>query len=51
MRSRVIVEYEVIRGKLSTLSLQVPDDVVVYKVEGNPVEDWHTFAASEGKPR
>lgn len=51
LRSRVIVEYEVIRGKLASLPLEVPDDVVVYKVEGGPVEDWHTFAASDGKPR
>lgn len=51
LRSRVMVEYEVIRGKLAKLNLQVPDDVVVYKVEGSPVEDWHTFAAEDGKPR
>lgn len=51
LRSRVVLGYEVIRGELNTLSVQIPDDVVVYKVEGAGVEDWRTFAAQKGKPR
>ncbi|MCO4764118.1 MAG: hypothetical protein KC502_21585, partial [Myxococcales bacterium] len=51
LRSRVVIDYEVIRGKLSTLAVQIPKDVVVYKVTGAGVEDWRTFAADKDKPR
>ncbi len=51
LRSRVVLDYEVIRGKLSMLAVQIPKDVVVYKVIGAGVEDWRTFAAKGEKPR
>lgn len=51
LRSRIVLEYDVIRGKLGSLPIQIPDDVVVYKVEGNGVEDWRTFAKDGETPR
>ena len=51
LRSRIVVSYEVIRGKLTSLPVEIPKDVVVYKVEGTAVEDWRTFAATDTEPR
>jgi hypothetical protein len=51
LRSRVIVRYDVIRGKLRELPIRLPDDVVLYKVTGDGVDDWRTFAPQDGEPR
>ena len=51
LRARVVTTVEVIRGKLQHLAFAIPDDVVVYRVEGAGVEDWRTFAASDGASR
>ena len=51
IRSRVIGTWEVIRGKVKQLALQLPEDVVLYRVTGEGIEDWRTFAATDGQPR
>ena len=51
MRSRVEVRYEVLRGKAKELSLEIPEDVVLYKVTGEGIEDWRTFAKEATAPR
>ncbi len=51
LRSRIVVRYDVIRGKLASLPIAIPKDVVVYKVEGSAVEDWRTFAATDDTAR
>lgn len=51
VRSRALVRYEVIRGKVRELAVRLPDDVVLYKVVGDAVDDWRTFAPQENEPR
>ncbi len=51
IRSRAIVRYEVIRGGVRELAVQIPDDAVLYRVSGTGVDDWRTFAASDEAPR
>lgn len=51
LRSRVIMDYEVIRGRLKEIPIEIPEGVVVYKINGEGVEDWLPFAATEGAPR
>ena len=51
VRSRVEVRYEIIRGSLKELVLELPDQVVLYRVSGEGIEDWRTFAATEDAPR
>lgn len=50
LTSRITLSYELIKGKLSSLLIAIPEDVVVFKVTG-PVQDWRTFAKSEERPR
>jgi hypothetical protein len=51
LRSRVVLDYEVIRGKVKSLPIALPEDVVPFKVEGDAIEDWRTFAATDEAPR
>lgn len=53
IRSKVEVRYEIIRGSLKELPIELPDDagVVLYRVSGDGIEDWRTFAATETEPR
>ena len=51
MRSRIVIRYSVIRGKTKELSVVIPDDAVLFKVSGDGVDDWTTFAAADGSPR
>jgi len=51
IRAKVVSRWEVIRGKVKQLALQLPDDVVLYRVTGEGIEDWRTFAAADGQPR
>ncbi len=51
VRSRVEIRYEIIRGTLKELPIQLPDQAVLYKVSGDGIEDWRTFAATEDEPR
>lgn len=51
LRARVLVSAEVIRGKLKELAVQLPEDVVVYKVLGEGVRDWQVFARAGDQPR
>lgn len=51
MRSRVEIRYEIIRGTLKELPIQLPDEAVLYKVSGDGIEDWRTFAATDSEPR
>ena len=52
MRSKVQIDYEILRGKTKELAIQIPEGVVLYKVTGDTVEDWRTFAKTDdGQPR
>lgn len=51
VRSEVSLRYEVIRGGVRELQLEVPDDAVVYRVTGPGIEDWRTFAGTDDEPR
>jgi len=51
LRSKVEIRYEIIRGTLKELPIQLPDQAVLYKVSGEGIEDWRTFAATETEPR
>lgn len=51
MRSRVIIHYQVIRGAVRELPIELPDDAVLFKVNGVGVDDWRTFARSDEGPR
>ena len=51
LRSQVHVRYQILRGKVKELALQVPDDAVLYKVTGDGIEDWRTFAPEGDAPR
>ncbi|PIE18668.1 MAG: hypothetical protein CSA66_04215 [Proteobacteria bacterium] len=53
LRSKVEIRYEIIRGSIEELAIQLPDDpgVVLYKVSGDGIEDWRTFAATDDAPR
>ena len=51
LRARVLVKAEVIRGKLKDLAVQLPEEVVVYKVLGEGVRDWQVFARAGDQPR
>lgn len=51
LRSRVLVDYDVIYGKLKELPLALPEDVVPFKVEGEGIEDWRIFPATDDEPR
>ncbi len=51
VRSKVRVETQILRGKLKELTLEIPEDAVVYKVAGDGIEDWRTFAKSGEEPR
>lgn len=51
VRSKVEIRYEIIRGTLKELPIQLPDQAVLYKVSGDGIEDWRTFAATDSEPR
>ncbi len=51
LRSRVFMRFHIIRGKARELSLQIPEDAVLYKVKGEGIEDWRTYARTEQEPR
>lgn len=51
LRSKVEIRYEIIRGALKELPVQLPDQAVLYKVSGEGIEDWRTFAATDTEPR
>ncbi|NUN13839.1 MAG: hypothetical protein HUU55_09410 [Myxococcales bacterium] len=51
VRAKTEIRYEVIRGKVRELVVQVPEDVVLYRVAGDSIEDWRTFAATAETPR
>ncbi|MEZ4463011.1 MAG: hypothetical protein R3F43_00475 [bacterium] len=51
LRSRVFVKYDVINGKLKELPIALPEQVVLYKVEGTAIEDWRIFPATDTEPR
>lgn len=51
LRSKVIVRYEVIHGKLRELPIALPEDVIPFKVTGEGIEDWRVFPAAENEPR
>lgn len=51
VRSKVEIRYEIIRGTLKELPIQLPDQAVLYKVSGEGIEDWRTFAATDTEPR
>jgi hypothetical protein len=51
LRSKVEVRYEIIRGSLKELVLELPPEAVLYRVAGEGIEDWRTFAATDDAPR
>lgn len=51
LNSKVVVNYDVIQGKLKTLRIALPPDVVLYKVEADGIEDWHVVKPDEEHPR
>lgn len=51
LRSKVIVKYDVIKGKLKELPIQLPENAELSKVSGPSIEDWPTFKATEDAPR
>ncbi|MFN3196829.1 MAG: hypothetical protein ACE366_00230 [Bradymonadia bacterium] len=51
LRSRVVMQYEVIRGRLKEIPVEIPNGVVVYKVTGEGIEDWLPFPKTEDEPR
>ena len=51
MRSKINLSYEVIRGKVKELPIEIPDDAVVVKVTGDGVDDWRTLARTAEAPR
>lgn len=51
VRARAEVRYEVIRGKVREWVVQIPEEVVLYRVTGDSIEDWRTFAATPDVPR
>ncbi len=51
LNSRVVVDYDVIQGKTKVLRVALPDDVVLYKVQADGIEDWHVVKPGEELPR
>lgn len=51
LRSRVLARYDVIYGKLRELPIELPENVVPYKVIGEGIEDWRVLPATEELPR
>ncbi len=51
LNSKVVVDYDVIQGKLKVLRIALPTDVVLYKVEADGIEDWHVVKPDETHPR
>lgn len=51
LRSRVTMRYEVIRGQVRELAIEIPEGAVLYKVAGPGVEDWPMFAKDAATPR
>ena len=53
VRSKVEIRYEIIRGTLKELPVELPEDagVVLYRVAGDGIEDWRTFQATDTEPR
>lgn len=51
VRSKVHIRYEVLRGKVKELPVEIPEDAVLYKVTGDTIEDWRTFAKTDDAPR
>ena len=51
LRSHVVIRYQVIRGKVKELPVELPDGVVLYKVSGDGLEDWRTYPADGDAPR
>lgn len=41
IKSKVEIRYRILRGKVKSLPIRVPSGVVLYKVEGPGIEDWH----------
>lgn len=51
LRSKVIINYDVIKGKLKELPIQLPENAELSKVSGASIEDWPTFKATDTAPR
>ena len=51
VRSEIHIDYEVLRGKVKELPVEIPEDAVLYKVAGDTIEDWRTFAKTDDAPR
>ncbi|MBU0553387.1 hypothetical protein KKF91_20200 [Myxococcota bacterium] len=51
LRTRVLVDYDVINGKAKELLVQIPESVVLYKIIGDGIEDWRIFSATPEMPR
>jgi hypothetical protein len=51
LRSRVVMRYQVLRGKAKELSIELPEGVVLFRVAGDAIEDWRTYAATPDTPR
>lgn len=51
LRSKVIVKYDVIKGKLKELPIQLPENAELSKVSGPSIEDWPTFPKTDDAPR
>lgn len=51
LRSKVIIEYDVIQGRTKDLPIELPANVVLYKVNGPGVDSWQVFPKTETEPR
>lgn len=51
LRSKVTIKYDIIKGKLKELPIQLPENAELSKVTGPGIEDWPTFPATDGAPR
>ena len=51
LRSKVVIKYDIIKGKLKELPIQLPENAELSKVTGPGIEDWPTFPATDDAPR
>jgi hypothetical protein len=51
VRARVVLRVQILRGATKELSVALPEDVVPFKVTGDGIDDWRTFAATDEEPR
>lgn len=51
LRSKVYIDYDVINGEAKELLVQIPENVVLYKVDSDSIEDWRIFSATQEMPR